>query len=496
MTHPKDPVTDDASLSEDKDSLSFNNHPIPQEDIHHESITAQNESSESFVQQPLDTSDTPSEQSSEQSIVDRSTDENKAATEESLTLSEEQEALPKRKKTYTKDVKEYFSSEAFLNLSNSEKKQVMRKKEDTIVKKIVVIVIIALIVSMLIFGISFYRYWRSGLKPLNPQDDQLQQVHIPFQSSTKDIGSILEKDGIIKSGFVFSYYMKMNNLSNFHAGYYQMSPDMTLNEIAEMLQEGGSDEPIPIADHKMTIPEGYTIEQIGDLIEEETHYTKADFLALVNDPEFFDQLYVAYPELLSSVALSEDVRYKLEGYLFPATYNYYEDQSLADFVTKMVDKTNQVFIPYYELIQEREMTVQEVLTLASLVEKEGVSDKDRKKIAQVFYNRLAADMPLQSDISILYALNETKVIVTEKDTQIDSPYNLYIYRGFGPGPFNNPGEQAIKAVLQPDETLTALYFLADVETGEIYYADDYEEHLRLKKEHIDDKTSTSSQTGE
>lgn len=376
-----------------------------------------------------------------------------------------------------------------VGLNKREKKKMVRKKEDKVVNKIVAIVLAALLISIVVFGFSFYRYWKSGLQPLNKNDDQLKQVHIPYRSSTKDIGSILEKDKVIKSGFVFSYYVKMNNLTDFQAGYYQMSPDMTLNQIASMLQEGGTDEPVAIADARITVPEGYTVEQIADLVDKKTSFSKKDFLALMKNEAFFDQLVGQFPELLTSAKQAEGVRYRLEGYLFPATYNYYKKQSLEDFVTKMVSTTNQVMAPYYDKIKEQGLTVQEVLTLASLVEKEGVSETDRRKIAQVFFNRMNQDppMPLQSDISVIYALGEHKEHLSEKDTQVDSPYNLYVHAGYGPGPFDNPGEEAIKAVIDPDITVSDLYFLADVKTGEVYFAKTYEDHLKLKKEHIDNK---------
>ncbi len=153
----------------------------------------------------------------------------------------------------------------------------------------------------------------------------------------------------------------------------------------------------------------------------------------------------------------------------------------------MVKASDDVMSSYYQKITEEKLTVHQVLTLASLVEKEGVTDSDRQKIAQVFFNRLAQAMPLQSDISVLYALDEHKEHLSDKDTQVDSPYNLYTNKGYGPGPFNNPSEKAINAVVNPDINVSDLYFLADVETGKVYFAKTYEEHLKLKKEHIDDK---------
>lgn len=363
-----------------------------------------------------------------------------------------------------------------------------RKKENNMVKKIVLIIVAVLIMTLSIAGFFAYQYFTSSLKPLDSKNEKLIQVEIPQGSSSKQIGQILEKNKIIKSGLVFSYYVKMNNKADFQAGYYQMSPSMTLEAITDSLQEGGTDEPVSLADAKITIPEGYSVDQIAELFSKETKLPKEDFLDVMKDEEFFNELATKYPELLESAKNAKDTRYRLEGYLYPATYYYYKDVPIKDMITQMVDKTNQVLAPYYDQIKAKKMTVQEVLTLASLVEKEGVTPEDRRKIAQVFLNRLAIDMPIQSDISILYAMDEHKVHLSEKDTQVDSPYNLYINKGTGPGPFNNPSQQAIEAVLNPEET-DALYFLADVSTGKVYYAKTYDEHLVNKKEYIDDKNN-------
>lgn len=363
-----------------------------------------------------------------------------------------------------------------------------RKKENNMVKKIVLIIVAVLVLTLSIAGFYAYRYFTSSLKPLDSSNEKLVQVEIPQGSSSKQIGQILEKNKIIKSGLVFSYYVKMNNKANFQAGYYQMSPSMTLEAITNSLEEGGTDEPVSLADAKITIPEGYSVDQIAELFSKETKLPKDDFLAVMKDEDYFNELVAKYPALLTSAKEAKDPRYRLEGYLYPATYYYYKDVPIKDMVTQMVDKTNQVLEPYYDEIKAKKMTVQEVLTLASLVEKEGVTSEDRRKIAQVFLNRLAIDMPIQSDISILYAMDEHKVHLSEKDTQIDSPYNLYINKGTGPGPFNNPSQDAIEAVLKPEET-DALYFLADVSTGKVYYAKTYDEHLVNKKQYIDDKNN-------
>lgn len=366
----------------------------------------------------------------------------------------------------------------------SRRRKDRRQKESSLVTKIVIVVVLALVLMLSVLGFSFYRYFQAGLEPLDKTNDSLVQVEIPIGTSNKGIGAILEEEKIIKSGLVFNYFVKTNNLTDFKGGYYQMAPNMELKEIGVLLQAGGTEEPVALADAQITVVEGYSIDQIADLMAEKTKVSKKEFMAQIEDPEFFNGLVAKYPDLLASVKDAQDVRYRLEGYLFPATYNYYKDTNLADFITEMVAKTNSIIEPLLPEIKAKDLTVQQLLSLASLVEKEGVKEEDRRKIAQVFFNRLAVEMPLQSDISILYAMEEHKVHLSNKDTQIDSPYNLYINQGFGPGPFNSPSEQAINAVLNPLEN-NYLYFLADVTTGDVYFAETYEEHLALKEKYID-----------
>lgn len=369
-------------------------------------------------------------------------------------------------------------------IEESKKRRKAREKEDNMVKKIVGVVMSAIVVILIVSGVFFYRYWQSGLKPLNPNNKEIVQVEIPLGTGNKQIGNILEKSHVIKSGLVFNYYVKTNNLTDFKGGFYQMSPDMELDKIAKLLQEGGTDEPVALADARITIPEGSSLYQIAEIVEKNTDIKKEAFIKAANDKELFDQLYKAYPELLESVKDAKDVRYRLEGYLFPASYNYYKANGVEDFITQMVKRSAEVMAARQEDIAKSKLSIQELLTLASLVEKEGVELEDRQNIAQVFLNRIKEGMPLQSDISILYAMDEHKVHLSNKDTQVDSPYNLYINKGFGPGAFNSPSEQAIDAVLHPKEN-DYLYFLADVTTHKVYFAKTYEEHLKLKEEYID-----------
>lgn len=376
-------------------------------------------------------------------------------------------------------------------LKPDEKKKQTRKREDRIVSKIVLIIASVLTLVIAVFGFTFYKYVSDGLQPLDSKDTKLVQVYIPADSSNKKISNILEDSKVIKSAMVFNYYAKFKNLSDFQAGYYQMSPNMTLDEVGALLRGGGTAEPTKIADAKVTIPEGYDIEKISEAVADNTSFKKEEFIELMKNDTFFNSMKQKYPELLASAAEAEGVRYRLEGYLFPATYDYYKDMTIEDFAEQMVAKTNSIMEPLTSLVHARNMTIQQVLTLASLVEKEGVKEEDRKKIAQVFYNRLAANMPLQSDISILYSLGEHKEVVTYKDLEVDSPYNLYKNTGYGPGPMDSPGEEAINAVLNPTEN-NYLYFIADISTGKVYFSETYEEHQELEEKYINNSGTKES----
>ncbi|MGX6961760.1 endolytic transglycosylase MltG [Vagococcus xieshaowenii] len=358
------------------------------------------------------------------------------------------------------------------------------EKENRTVRRIVTTLVSALLVMAIVLGIFVYRYWQTGTQPLDTNNSNLQQVNIPIGTSNKGIGNILEENHIIKSGLVFNYYMKLENQTDFKGGYYQMSPDMTLDDIAEMLKQGGSEEPSALADGKISVPEGYSLEQVAEVVGDSTDISTKEFIDTANDPAFLKELYEAYPELLASTKEAKEVRYHLEGYLFPATYNYYKDKTAKDIIKEMVDKTNQELLARKEQIDASHHSIQEILTLASLVEKEGVTSADRRNIARVFLNRLDTGMRIESDITILYALQKHKVHLSYDDLEVVSPYNLYRNDGLGPGPFNNPGIDAIDAVLDPADN-NYYYFLANVETGKVYFAETYEEHLQLKEEHID-----------
>ncbi len=226
------------------------------------------------------------------------------------------------------------------------------KKKLSIGQKIIAGVVSILVVLLVVTGIGFYNYFQSALKPLNPKSQQVVQVDIPMGASNNKIGSILQQKGIVKSGMVFNYFVKSHNYANFRAGYYQLKSSMTLTQVAKRLQQGGSSEPIQSTKGKVLIQEGVGITDIAKRIAATTDFSKEEFLSLMKDQTYMKQLAKKYPALLSSTMASKQVRYRLEGYLFPATYVVSKHMSLKQLVNQMVAHTNEELTPYYKSIKK------------------------------------------------------------------------------------------------------------------------------------------------
>ena len=279
---------------------------------------------------------------------------------------------------------------------------ITRSQEASTVRKIVLIILVALFLILAIGAISGYLYVKSALEPVDAESEEEITVEIPIGSSSSNIAAILEENGIIKDGRVFRFYVKFNNESDFQAGEYTFTPAMTFDEIIESLKNGRV---ILDAVHTVTIPEGLTIDQIAEIYSERFDFTKEEFLETVNDRAYVKELMERYPNLLSEEILDPDIRTPLEGYLFASTYDYYvESPSIESIVEGMLDQTQNVVSKYMPAIEELDFNVHEALTFASLVERETASEEQRQQISGVFYNRLEAEMPLQTDPTVLYAL--------------------------------------------------------------------------------------------
>ncbi|EKU41360.1 MULTISPECIES: endolytic transglycosylase MltG [Lysinibacillus] len=371
-------------------------------------------------------------------------------------------------------------------MDNGSKKQEMfskmqeRKSEVKIVRKIVAIIAIVFVLIIGVVGLFGYNYVKGALKPLDPNATKTIAVEVPIGSSLSSISTLLEKKGVIKDARVFKYYAKFKNESQFQAGNYDLTQAMTFDELIESLKTGKVyRKPV----FTMTVPEGLTLEQIGKVIEKKTPYTQKEFMDLVTSDTFVQQMMANYPELVTEAVLADNIRYDLEGYLYPATYSYYEEKpSLQAIVEEMIAAMNNVVKNYSDVLAEKQMSVHQLLTFASLLEEEATAQTDRETIASVFYNRINEGMPLQTDPTVLYALGDHKDRVLYEDLEVDNAYNTYKNKGLPPGPIAGAGKTSIEASLNPSQT-DYFYFLADKE-GVNHFSKTYDEHLQKVEKYL------------
>ena len=385
--------------------------------------------------------------------------------------------------------------------SRKESVKPIKKKKKSRLKGFFVTVFVLLIL-LGVGGFFGYRYVESALQPVDANSKQYVTVQIPEGANLQQIGDTLEKSELVKHGFIFSLYAKYKDYNDLKSGYYNLQKSMSTDDIIKELQKGGTPQPQEVALANLTIPEGYTLDQIAQTVgqlqgEFKEPLTADAFLAKVQDETFISQLVAKYPTLLESLPTKESgVRYRLEGYLFPATYAIKESTTIESLIDEMVAAMDKNLSAHYTAIKEKNLTVNELLTIASLVEKEGLKTDDRKLIAGVFYNRLNLGMPLQSNIAILYAegkLGQNISLADDAaiDTTINSPYNVYTNLGLMPGPVDSPSLDAIEASINQTKS-DYLYFVANVQDGKVYFATTREEHDRNVAEHVNSKLTQSS----
>ena len=352
-----------------------------------------------------------------------------------------------------------------------------RKKR---LKRAIFIVLCLLLLLAAVSAAGAYYAWQSASEPADAGSKEEVDISIPLGSSLSSISQTLEDNGIVKNATLFKYYVKYKGEGDFQAGEYVLSPSMTPDEIMASLKEG---KVIGTADGSLAIPEGYQLTQIAEVIASETDRTAEEVLAVLNDPAFVKKMMTNHPALVTEAVLGENIRYPLEGYLYPATYDVVDrEKPVEEIAEEMIAKTDEIVQGYSAQIKASGMTVHEFLTFASLVEEEATGKTDRKKIASVFYNRMKVNMPLQTDPTVLYAQGEHKARVLYEDLKIDSPYNTYQVKGLTPGPIGNSGVDSMEAVLQPEKT-DYLYFLASP-AGDVYYSKTLDEHNKLKAKYI------------
>ena len=267
----------------------------------------------------------------------------------------------------------------------------------------------------------------------NPEDIQDYNINIQQGLSTAQIGQILANENIISNSKYFELFVRMNNFDGkLKAGDYTLSPSMSLKEIVDRLMKGQT------INYKFTIPEGYTLKQICEVLVKKVLADEEEFWRVVRE-EPFSQF-----EFLKDLPKDDK---RLEGYLFPDTYIVPKGISEKEIAELMLQRFEEV---YNQLpLNESGLNFRDTVILASLVELESLVDVDRPLIASVFLNRLQIGMKLDCDATLQYIFPERKSRVLYSDLEIDSPYNTYKNKGLPPGPIGSPGKASLEAVHQP-----------------------------------------------
>ncbi|GAA0861207.1 endolytic transglycosylase MltG [Paraclostridium tenue] len=338
------------------------------------------------------------------------------------------------------------------------------------------------IITIIILGlIAGYIYIQIGPYDKNSKKEII--VKIPNGSTLTDVSNILKENKVIKNKVLFKAVSKFKpNEHGVKAGKYLLRQSYSNSKVLDILFSGKTyNDGI-----KVTIPEGSTYKEVIKYLTSKGIGNKEVYEKLINNPKEF------YSEFKF---LDEKDIISLEGFLYPDTYHFDKNVTEKEVLSTMLKRFEKMYTDKFKREQkERGLTLQQVVNLASIIEKEAVLDEDRPMIASVFYNRLDVDMPLQSDATIQYIFDERKDRVMYKDLKIKSPYNSYINKGLPPTPISNPGVKSIQAVLNPANS-DYLYFVATID-GKNNYSKTYEEHLKHVESYKKDRDKLNQEKSE
>ncbi|MEB3101991.1 endolytic transglycosylase MltG [Paenibacillaceae bacterium T2] len=318
-----------------------------------------------------------------------------------------------------------------------------------------------------------------AVSALQPVKASMEEVHITIDKgmNSSQIASLLEQNGLIRNGFIFKLYLKYRNEGqHFQAGEYAVTKGTPLDEIIRMLNSGDT---VKEETDRFTIPEGYTAEQIADKLAELKIADKSKFLRLVSEPKQFSAKYI------NDIPVNASIKYPLEGYLFPETYELKKGSSEKDIIERMLlefdKRIDSLPVGWRKQLDKLGIGFHQMLTVASLVEREVVLPEERPIVAGVIYNRLHDKPPmmLQIDATVQYALGHQKEKLIEGDLyQTKSPYNTYLHEGLPPGPIASPSISAIQAALYPEKTKYFFYVTKKDGTNAHYFAETLPQHLK------------------
>lgn len=347
----------------------------------------------------------------------------------------------------------------------------MKKTKPLIVTAIILVIILA----VLIYGYSQYKIWQKEYQGTESTVGEDVVVAIPEGATTKQIAQILKDKGLIHYPSAFVKRVKESEYRGIlQPGEFTLNTGMSTWEMIETL---GYIEPTRIAIARLTVPEGFSIEQIAQRVSDEGIFTKEEFLEAVQEDTY------EY-DFLDSIPDGVNVNYRLQGFLFPATYDIYEDTTPHDLVDEMLKKFGEVYDSDMRASADAlGYTAFEVVNRAGIVEREAKLDEERPIIAGVINNRLEQGMMLQMCPTVLYPVTNgiyDKTDVTYDDLEVNSLYNTYKYTGLPVGPICNPGEVSLRAVLNPAVHSYLYYHVDDESIGSHIFTETYEEHVETQ----------------
>lgn len=330
-------------------------------------------------------------------------------------------------------------------------------------KKIFFLIIVAIIISF------FYWFWLIS----SPVSSQTAPVYFLVEAgeTLADVSKNLDQIGLIKNRLAFEIYAQVRGWQGqLIAGNHLLNKNMSIRSVLRSLINSDN-----LKDERtITIIEGWRLEEIADYLEANKIVSKKDFLNEVLTSNWQNEY-----EFLAGVEART-----LEGFLFPDTYRLFLNATAKDIVKKMLDNFDSKLTAQMRSdIKTANKNIFEVVTLASIIEKEVPQDQDKKLIADIFLKRLQTGLALQSDATINFITGQGLAQPTLADLKIDSPYNTYKYRGLPPGPIANPGLGSLQAAIYPTAN-PYYYFLTTLDDGRVIYSRTYEEHLKNKAKYL------------
>ena len=340
-------------------------------------------------------------------------------------------------------------------------------------KKICIIITCLIILSSTLILLIY----KNGISAVS-NNNELIEFEVLEGSSYMTIASALKEKNLIKSELMYKIFVKLNNPNVLEAGKYELSENMGVRKIVNILSSGSKRETITIV-----FTEGKNMRYIAKVINENTSNTEDDVFNLLKDKEYINSLIDEYWFLTDDIK-NENIYYPLEGYLFPDTYEFYKDDNVKDIFKKMLDEMDSKLKTLKNDIDNSKYSIHELITLASIVELEGAKSNDRSKVAGVFYNRLNNNWTLGSDVTTYYAekIDDWSVGLKLSELNKCNSYNTRgsCVSGLPVGPISNPSLDSINAAINPEIT-NNYYFVADCDGNTYLNKNEYGHNETIRK---------------